>query len=327
MLRCRKFEEEGQVRYMRGDFIGPYHSCVGQEATHIGAAATLRPDDGLTCTHHTHGQLIGKGAALPGLAAEIWGKVTGFAKGKGGSMHVADVSVGCIGTSALLGGSMPIALGGALAHKLDRSDRVVMSMFGDGAVNEGIFHETLNWAAAWKLPVIFLCENNQYSVTEWFRDTMAGDFISKRALAYEMPGVTVDGQNVLEVYHNCAEAVARARSGGGPTLIECMTYRYQEHSLRMLLPQDRTGSLPSGSEYRSQWEVEQWRLRDPLKMLETWADQLMDAKRIAGIAEEEEAAVAEAWRFAERSPWPSEDELWLDTWSDPVPDEQRVVLT
>jgi TPP-dependent pyruvate/acetoin dehydrogenase alpha subunit len=329
MVRIREFEREGEVRYNRGDFIGPYHSSVGQEATYVGPTLALRPSDKMTSNHRSHGHQIAKGADLGAIAAEIWGKYSGVCKGKGGSMHVADFSVGALGASALLGGGMGVATGAALAQKLSGDDGVVLCFFGDGAVNEGIFHETLNWAGAWKLPVIFLCENNQYAVTMWYRSITAVDTISKRAVAYGMPGVTVDGQNVLDTFCACEDAVTRARMGQGPTLIECLTYRYDEHSLRMTLPKDRLGSRPDPTGYRLKSEIDQWRNRDPLVLFRAWGAETgrLSDEVAATILEEARADAVAAWQFAADSEWPPEEEIWIDTWPEPVPPTARVVLT
>ena len=204
-------------------------------------------------------------------------------------MHVADFSVGALGASALLGGGMGIATGAALAHKLDGDSGVVGCFFGDGSANEGIFHETLNWAARWKLPVVFICENNQYAVTMRHRDVSAVDLISKRAAAYGIPGVTIDGQNVLETYDVTENAVSRARAGYGPTLIECMTYRYTEHSLRMVLPRSRADSLGKPKTYRSAAEVHEWSLRDPILILAPGRStiEILDEPTCEAIDEEE----------------------------------------
>lgn len=328
MVRCRAFEEEGKARYVRGDFIGPYHSSVGQEATHVGACVALgMPGGFVTSTHRSHGHQIAKGAALPGLAAEIWGKATGVCKGKGGSMHVADFSVGALGASGVLAGGLGIGTGAALAQKLDGTDKVVICFFGEGAINEGIWHETLNWASLWKLPIIFVCENNNYAVTMSFRDITAIDLVSKRAVAYNMPGETVDGQNVLEVVHACEGAVQRARDGYGPTLLECLTYRYEEHSLRMVLPKDREGAI-AGVEYRSDDEIAQWKARDPIQILRTWSlnHGLLTSEDMDAMDREQADAAASAWDFADASPWPDEEEIWVDTWSVPVSADARVPL-
>ena len=328
MMRVRRFEEEGAVRYGRGDFSGPYHSSIGQEATYIGALHGSKTGDKMTSNHRSHGHQIAMGAALPPLAAEIWGRATGFCGGKGGSMHVADFSVGALGASGALAGANGIATGAALALKLDKTDNVVVCFFGDGAVNEGLVHETMNWAALWSLPVIFLCENNQYSVSMWYRDTTSVDSISKRAAAYGMPGSTVDGQNVLEVAEACDRAIARARAGEGPSLVECMTYRFTEHSLRMVIPMDREGAMKVRTKYRDQSEIDQWHTRDPIEFLKSWALEanLVTEDEFKEIdAEETEAGLA-AWRFADESDWPTDEAFWTDTWAEPVDVRDRIDL-
>lgn len=328
MHRVRHFEVEGEAYLNRGDFTGPFHASIGQEATSVGALVSLRSSDYVTGTHRSHGHQVAKGAALAPLAAEIWGRGSGVCKGKGGSMHVADFSVGALGASALLAGGMGIATGAALAQKLDGGDGVVVCFFGDGVVNEGTFHETLNWAATWKLPVVFVCENNQYAVTMWYGDTTSVDVVSKRAIGYDIPGRTVDGMNVLQVHHACEEAIARARSGGGPSLIECLTYRFTEHSTRMVMPTGigaRDGILAG---YRDAAEIDQWNLRDPIRILarKLLTDGVASDADLEAIDQEEAAAAREAWQFAADSPWPDAEEIWTDTWPEPVPVEQRVEL-
>ncbi len=325
MATLRKFEEAGERRYRRGEIIGSYHSSIGQEATYVGSAMALKKEDYITGTHRSHGHPIAKGADLPRLAAEILGKQTGVCKGKGGSKHLADFSVGSLGESGIVSGAMPVAVGAALAVKTLGEDRVVMCYFGDGAANEGLFHESLNLASVWKLPVVFLCENNQYSVSTWYRDTTSVEFNSKRAPGYNMPGVTVDGQNALEVHRACEEAVTRARAGLGPSLVECMTYRYREHTLMMVFAPS-PGMKRVG--YRTRWEIEQWERRDPLEILKSFAvaEGLVSEATLQAVAEDAEAKVEAAWQFAEQSPPTSDAEIWLDTWVEPVSGGQLLGL-
>ncbi|MTD55662.1 thiamine pyrophosphate-dependent dehydrogenase E1 component subunit alpha [Amycolatopsis pithecellobii] len=328
MVRIRHFEDEGEVYLRRGDFSGPYHASIGQEAACVGPLVSLRGTDYVTGTHRSHGHQIAKGAPLKTLAAEIWGRRTGVCKGKGGSMHVADFSVGALGASALLGGAMGIATGAALAQKLDGTDGVVVCYFGDGVVNEGTFHETLNWAATWKLPVIFLCENNQYAVTMWYGDTTSVDVLSKRAVAYDIPGRTVDGMNALQLHHVCEEAIARARAGEGPSLIEAMTYRYKEHSTRLVMPtgvKKREGILRG---YRESAEIEAWQQRDPIIVLAATivGQEHASESELDRIEQEEIAQVRDAWQFAADSDWPDVEEIWTDTWPEPVQADKRVEL-
>src|SRR5580658_6155329 len=231
MMRIRKFEEEGVRLFTAGRIPGAYHPSIGEEATIVGACLALRIDDAMTGTHRSHGHPIGKGADLKALMAELMGKETGICKGRGGSMHLADNSVGIIGESAIVGGGIPLATGVGLSAKVRKTDQVCLCFFGDGAVNQGTFHESLNMASLWKLPVIYFCENNGYAITTSVAMSHAQPSIAKRAAGYGLLGVEVDGQQVSAVYDATSAAVARARSGHGPTLIEAKTYRFDEHQV------------------------------------------------------------------------------------------------
>src|SRR5580658_3224070 len=231
MMRIRKFEEEGVRLFTAGRIPGAFHASIGQEATIVGACMALRDDDAMTGTHRSHGHPIGKGADLRALMAELMGRGTGICKGRGGSMHLADNSVGIIGESAIVGGGIPLATGCGLSAKVRGTDQVCLCFFGDGAVNQGTFHESLNMASLWKLPVIFLCENNGYAITTSLASSHGQPDIALRASGYGMCGLTVDGQQVSAVYDATSAAVARARSGHGPTLIEAKTYRFDEHQV------------------------------------------------------------------------------------------------
>src|ERR1700733_12257316 len=226
MLRIRVFEEEGTRLFNTGKIPGAFHASIGQEAAIVGACMALRDDDAMTGTHRSHGHPIGKGADLKGLMAELMGKETGICKGRGGSMHLADKSVGIIGESAIVGGGIPLATGCGLSAKVRGTDQVSLCFFGDGAVNQGTFHESLNMASLWKLPVIYVCENNGYAITTSLARSHAQTSIAKRAESYGMPGIAIDGQDFLAVYAAASEAASRARRGEGPTLIEAKTYRF-----------------------------------------------------------------------------------------------------
>src|SRR5215469_2150067 len=217
MLRIRKFEEEGSRLYSSGEIPGAYHASIGQEAAIVGACLALRDNDAITGTHRSHGHPIGKGADLKALMAELMGKATGICKGRGGSMHLADNSVGIIGESAIVGGGIPLATGVGLSAKVRGTDEVCLCFFGDGAVNQGTFHESLNMASLWKLPVIYFCENNGYALTTSIASSHAQPQIARRADSYGLPGVAVDGQDVEQVYEATLSAVRRAREGCGPT--------------------------------------------------------------------------------------------------------------
>jgi len=281
------------------------HLAIGQEAEIVGACMALRDDDYMTGNHRSHGHPIGKGAPLAPLMAELLGKRTGCCRGKGGSMHLAVFSHGSVGESGIVGSLMPVAVGAALSARLRGTDQVCLCFFGDGAANCGPFHESLNLAAVWALPVIFLCENNGYAMFTPQSQSTAIVNIAARADAYEMPGVIVDGQDVLAVHAVVSSAVAYARSGKGPSLIEAKTYRYEEHS-------DCQGETAPA--YRPPKEIQSWRARDPLQ---AFIARLRDGKDLTSeeielirgtVTAEVEAAVD----FAERSPSPYPEELFED---------------
>jgi len=257
MLKIRHFEQAVSALITEGAVAGACHSSIGQEAAIVGACMALRRDDYMSGTHRSHGHPIGKGAELNGLMAEILGKATGVCKGRGGSMHLTDTSVGSIGESAIVGGGISLATGAALSAQVRGTDQVALTFFGDGAVNEGAFHESLNMASIWKLPVIFFCENNGYAAVTPAATTHGQPDVSRRADGYGLPGVTVDGQDFDAVYSQTQKAVTRARDGGGPTLIEAKTYRFDEHCVGLFI---------NGS-YRSKEEVERYKTeRDPIAL-------------------------------------------------------------
>jgi pyruvate dehydrogenase E1 component alpha subunit len=259
MLRIRLFDETAVKLVAQGQLPGPMHTSIGQEAEVVGACTALRTTDYMTGNHRSHGHPIAKGAALGPLMAELLGRSTGVCSGKGGSQHLADFSVGSLGESGIVGAGMPIAVGAGLSAKLRGTDDVCLCFFGDGGANAGPFHEAHNLAAVWDLPVIFLCENNGYAVRTAQRETTSITNIADRACAYGIPGHVVDGQDVLAVYNVVAEAVARARAGTGPTLIEAKTYRYRDHA--------EFGNLARKfGPYRTEEEVENWLARDPIEL-------------------------------------------------------------
>jgi len=311
MLRIRKFEEEGTKLYIAGKIPGAYHASIGEEGAIVGACMALRDDDAMTGTHRSHGHPIGKGADLKALMAELMGKATGICKGRGGSMHLADNSVGIIGESAIVGGGIPLATGVGLSARVRGTDRVCLCFFGDGAVNQGTFHESLNMASLWRLPVIYLCENNGYAVTTSVAISHAQPSVAKRADGYAMPGKAVDGQDIAAVFEATAEAVARARRGEGPTLIEAKTYRFDEHQVGLIVP---------GEPYRTPQEVEQHKSqRDPIELYRSaLIAQGFSGDELAGIDAEVVEAVAEAVRFAEQSAFPDPSSLYDYMYSDPL---------
>jgi pyruvate dehydrogenase E1 component alpha subunit len=245
--------------------------------------------------------------------AELLGKATGYCKGKGGSMHLADFDIGILGESGIVASALPVAVGAAMGSKMQGNDRVVVAFFGDGASNQGACHEAMNLASIWKLPVIFLCENNQYAVTTSFKDSVAVENISDRAVAYNMPGVLVDGQDAMAMYEATVQAVQRGRAGLGPTLIEARTYRYEDHSegLNRIIRES----------YRTDDEVERWRLRDPIALHSQWLmeQEIATEDEIEGVREEVAETIAEALQFARESPYPEVDDLLTDLYADPLP--------
>jgi pyruvate dehydrogenase E1 component alpha subunit len=299
MYLIRRFEEGAEDSYMRGLIHGTMHLSIGQEASAVATCMELTDDDKITSTHRGHGHCIAKGADVGRMFAEFFGKETGYCHGRGGSMHIADVKTGNLGANGIVGGGLPIAVGAALsAKRLGKSD-VTVCFFGDGANNEGAFHESLNMASVWKLPVVFVCENNQYGMSTSIRRSTAVARISDRAAAYSMPGVTVDGNDFSAVAEAVHLAIARARAGDGPSLVENLTYRWRGHS-----KSDR-------NRYRTKEEIEMWMGQDPITRFRTEliAHGITDE---AGADAIEAAAVADmeaGIAFAKASPAPDISEV------------------
>jgi len=256
MWAARRFEEAVDELFARGLMHGTMHLSIGQEASATGTCLALRPDDMITSTHRGHSHCVAKGADLVRMMAELLARDTGYCRGRGGSMHIADVATGNLGANGIVGGGIPIAVGAALAQKMTNSGRVVVSFFGDGAANEGAFHEAANMAAVWQLPVVFVCENNHYGMSMAADQAFAIENISARGSAYGFPGVTVDGNNLQEVYEMVSVAVDRARAGRGPTLVENVTYRWKGHS------------KSDKNLYRTREEIAAWQERDPIARFE-----------------------------------------------------------
>jgi len=299
MHRIRAFEEKADQLFALGKVHGTMHLSIGQEATAVGAVSALRADDYMVSTHRGHGQCIAKNADIKLMMAEFLGKETGYCRGRGGSMHIADIEAGNLGATGVVGAGIPTAVGAALSIKLRGTDQVVLGFFGDGAANMGIFHESLNLAALWKLPVVFVCENNQYAMSMSVVRAFPIENIADRAAAYGMPGMTVDGNDLLAVYGMVAQAVDRARSAGGPTLVECKTYRWKGHSKS---DQER---------YRTRGEVAAWKKKDPLPRLEAHLikEGILTEEQIQTIAKEARALIEQAVAFAESSPEPRVEEI------------------
>jgi pyruvate dehydrogenase E1 component alpha subunit len=299
MYLVRRFEESAEQAYMRGLIHGTMHLSIGQEASAIGVTMLLSDADYITSTHRGHGHCIGKGADPKRMFAEFFGKETGYCRGRGGSMHIADVARGNLGANGIVGGGMPIAVGAALSITRQRKNSVVVCFFGDGANNEGAFHESINFAAIWKLPVIFVCENNRYGMSMSVERSTAVPHIAQRASAYDIPGVTVDGNDIAAVIEATEQAISRARSGAGPTLLECETYRIRGHS-----KSDR-------NRYRTREEIEDWGTRDPIVRFERELLQyaLIEADGIEAIRAEVEAEIVAGLDYAQASPSPAVGEL------------------
>ncbi len=302
MVRIRRFEERAIELFMAGELPGFLHSSLGQEAVAAGACAALREDDYITSTHRGHGHVIAKGLRLDRMMAELYGNKTGYCKGKGGSMHIADFARGVLGANGIVGAGIPIATGAALSIKMRRSAQVALAFFGDGATSQGAFHEAANLAAVWELPVIYVCENNLYAVSLHQSRQMKVADVAQRAAAYGFPGWVVDGNDPVAVYQAVARAAERARQGGGPTLIECKTYRWMGHY------------IGDPGNYRPAEEVAQWKARDPLALFERRLIEqgLLPQEEIARVHHEVQAEVEAAVEFARRSPAPSPEDALED---------------
>jgi pyruvate dehydrogenase E1 component alpha subunit len=305
MFEIRFFEEKVYELYGQNLVPGTIHLYAGEEAVAVGVCESLRKDDLITSTHRGHGHCIAKGADLKRIMAEILGKKAGYCKGKGGSMHIADFSVGMLGATAVVGAGLPIAVGAGLSIKLRRKDRVVACFFGEGASNQGTFHESLNLASAWSLPVIFVCENNLYAMGTRQTRIMKLQNVADRGVAYGIPGQIIDGNDVLDVYQAACKAVQSARNGEGPTLIECKTYRHKGHS--------RVDS----AKYRAKEEVQEWLAKDPIKRLRErmLRDNTLSQEEVERMEKRASAEVEEAARFALGSPYPAPEEALEDVYS------------
>lgn len=306
MLRIRLFEERASALIKQSKLPGVLHNCNGQEATVVGACMALRDDDFMTGNHRSHGHPIGKGVALEPLMAELYGKKTGVCRGKGGSMHLAAFSAGSLGESGIVGSMMPVSVGAGLSARLRGTDQACLCFFGDGAANCGPFHESLNLAAVWKLPVVFLCENNGYALYTPQAQTTAVADIAQRAGAYNIPGVVVDGQDVLAVYDSVSRAVARARGAMGPSIVEAKTYRYCEHY--------EAGGPVKPPPYRSEDEVASWRQRDPITIFSERLQSTGDLTpgELEAIRSAVEDEIDRAVEFAEQSTAPMPQALFED---------------
>ena len=307
MVRIRIFEEEAGKLMESGKIPGALHLYVGEEAVAAGVMVHLSAQDQITSTHRGHGHLVSKGGDLKKMYAELFGRATGYCKGKGGSMHISDMDLGMLGANGIVGAGPPIAIGAAFSNKYRGTHNVTCCFFGDGASNEGTFHEAANMAALYKLPVVFVCENNGFGEFTRQERHQAIHDIADRAAGYGMPGVIVDGMDAVAVYEAAGEAIARARRGAGPTLLECKTYRFYDH----------VGIRGMGVVYRDDSEVIEWRKRDPIVLFETRLAEegILSVEAAATVHERTLFEVREAIAFAESSPFPNEDALLEDVYT------------
>ncbi|MCX6430051.1 MAG: thiamine pyrophosphate-dependent dehydrogenase E1 component subunit alpha [Actinobacteria bacterium] len=284
MSRIRRLEEAVEDLFGRGMMHGTMHLSIGQEATATGVCMALRLEDQITSTHRGHGHCVAKGADLTSMIAELLGKENGYCHGRGGSMHIADVATGNLGANGIVGGGIPIAIGAALASKMMKKGTVAVSFFGDGAMNEGAFHEAANLAAIWKLPVVLVCENNGYGMSSSTHLAFAIKTLAERGLGYGIPGITVDGNDVAAVYAATQSAVDRARAGDGPTIVECVTYRWKGHS------------RSDKNLYRTKEEIDEWKKKDPILFFEHVVREknLMNDEEIAAVHAEATSQVIHA---------------------------------
>ena len=302
MLRIRKFEEKVSDLLLKHEIICPCQLYIGQEAVATGVCANLRKDDYVFSTHRSHGHYLAKGGDMKAMMAELYGRETGCSKGRGGSMHLASPDIGLPGSLAIVAGSIPTAVGTALAFSIQKGDAVSVAFFGDGAVNEGAWYESLNFAALKKLPVIFICENNLYSTHMPISACLADTNIYQKAGAFDMPGIRIDGNNAVEVFETAKKAIEDARHGKGPTLIECMTYRWRGH----VGPSD---DIDKG--LRSREELDSWMARCPIKALEGFLlkQGIVSESEKSQIHRSIESEIEEALTFAKESPYPDKDKL------------------
>ena len=305
MLKIRMFETRVSELFAANKIPGVVHLYIGEEAVAAGVGATLRKEDYITSTHRGHGHLLAKGGKIDLMLAELFGKKTGYCKGKGGSMHIADIDLGILGANGIVGGGPPLATGAGLSAKYRGTDAVAVCFFGDGASNQGTTHEAMNLAACWKLPVIFVNENNMYGLSTCTDYSMCIADVADRASAYGMPGIVVDGNDVIAVYEAASEAVKRARKGQGPTLVECKTYRHRGH----------TEGDP-GTVYRSKEEIAEWKEKDPIPRFEKKLLQakIFTKKKLDDIKRSFEKELDEGVKFADESPYPDPSDMMVDVY-------------
>lgn len=305
MVKIRRFDEIVIQLFADGEIPGFMHLYIGEEAVAAGVCAALNKSDYITSTHRGHGHCIAKGGRLDYMMAELFGRKTGYCKGKGGSMHIADLDIGILGANGIVSGGIPTAVGAAVGIQYQDDDRVAVSFFGDGATNVGQFHEACNLASIWELPVIFVCENNLFAQTTPRTEHQKIKDVAARASAYDMPAVTVDGNDVIEVYQAAKEAVKRARDGGGPTFIECKTYRWRGHWEGDPQP------------YRTQDEVKEWKLKCPITRFRRYLieNKVMLKQELESIDKIIEDELQKAVEFARISPFPEPEEALDDVYT------------
>lgn len=302
MYRIRRFEEEVFEFYKRGLMPGLAHLYLGEEAIAAGACGAVGPKDYIGSTHRGHGHLVARGADTKRMMAEILGKGTGYSKGKGGSMHIIAMDKGILGANGIVGGEIPIATGAAYAAKYRKTDQVVLCFLGDSASNQGTFHESVNMAAAWDLPIVYIIENNSFGISVDIHRVTKEHDLAKRAVGYGIPGITIDGNDVFLVYETVKKAVERARKGEGPSIVECKTWRWQGHH------------VGDPATYRSAEKTEEWKAKEPIGNLE--ALNLLTEEEIKEIRDAIDAEIAEACKFAEDSPYADASEAYTDVFSE-----------
>ena len=305
MCKIRQFELKAAELFMQGLMAGNIHTCAGQEAAEVGACKALKATDYITSTHRGHGHCQAKGGNLDIMMAELFGKATGYCKGKGGSMHIVDTKLGILGANGIVGAGISIAAGSALATKITGGDDVTLSFFGEAATNEGSFHEAINMASAWKLPCVFVCENNQFGVSVDINRVTNIKDIAERAVAYNIPGIVVDGNDVFAVHEAVKMAVERARKGDGPSLIECKTYRHRGHY------------EGDPQMYKTPEDVALWKARDPIVLLRAAIidGRVAKASELDAIEADVKQQVEAAVEFAKKSPYPDASEVTTDVYS------------
>ena len=305
MVRIRLHEEAIKILFTQGKIGGTTHLCIGQEAVAAGVIAQLRPDDFISSTHRGHGHMLAKGGELKPMLAEILGRIDGYCKGKGGSMHIASITLGNLGANGIVSGGLPIAVGSGLSAKMRETDQITVVSFGDGAANEGNTHESMNIASAWQLPVLFLFENNKYAVSTHTSKSMGGN-MEKRAAGYDLPFMKVDGMDLEAVYSAAKKAIARVRSGKGPYILQCDTYRYEGHY------------YGDPMVYRSKEEIDGWRDKDPIKHIEGILIKrgILKKEEFQKIKEDIQLEVDEAVAFAEASPQPPIESIFEDVYTE-----------